>query len=318
MLKYSQQFIAQYGKVDISSYIAEQVDNWHSLHYSRVGRKKPEELNVLFLCGPNPSNDIQMLRDLGVSLHNIWAIEGDANAYEMAKKELIEVGLPVKLHRGSLQEFFAVVPQTFDIVYFDACGPLFGGKPNTIHVLRELFVNQRLTPLSALITNFSAANQDAQHPDMWSKRLASWYAARYEEPVAFDGEIFDRTQEINRYLQHINENLHEYYSDFISRFIIEFSSQLLPWWRVYALPAAKREYFAEPKLLDAAVKASMKLPNVEEIDLDNIFANFGHAQLSNNSYPLLWAAERTKEYLKPNDPMRDFFHNNSIRTGSLI
>ena len=89
-------------------------------------------------------------------------MESDKEVFKQAVESLFVSGYGIKIYRGSLQQFFEIVPQQFDIVYFDACGPLPSPKPRTLDVLRQLFERQRLTPLSVLITNFSQANQDGK------------------------------------------------------------------------------------------------------------------------------------------------------------
>src|SRR5205807_1774805 len=136
------------------------VDSWLELHRSRVGVKKPCDLQVLFLAGPDPTNDLMTFRQHGITFENICAIESDKGTFAKAVRAAGQQRIRVKLHRGSLQSFFAVVPQQFDIVYFDTTAPLFGGDPNTIQVIRELFLNQRLSPLAVLVTNFAEATKD--------------------------------------------------------------------------------------------------------------------------------------------------------------
>lgn len=63
------------------------------------------ELKVLYLSGPEPSNDIEILCNNGIILENIWAIESDKKIYKEALKSLIENKIHIKLHRGSLAEF---------------------------------------------------------------------------------------------------------------------------------------------------------------------------------------------------------------------
>src|SRR5258706_13234182 len=41
------------------------------LHESRTGKKPAKDLTVLFLAGPNPMNDLQVLTELGVAVQNI-------------------------------------------------------------------------------------------------------------------------------------------------------------------------------------------------------------------------------------------------------
>src|SRR5262245_10979385 len=142
-------------------------EDFLALHSRRIGNRTADQLSVLFLAGPKPSEDIALLIKLGVLPQNIWAIERNGKTFEKAVADIKASGYRVKVHHGNLQEFFEIVPQQFDIVYFDACSPFFGGSPNSFPVLRELFLNQRLSPLSVLITNFSEANADKEHAIEW-------------------------------------------------------------------------------------------------------------------------------------------------------
>ncbi len=123
------------------------------LHASRVGKRKANELQVLFLCGPEPMNDLSVMFDLGIKPENIWAVESDKKDFDRALESLSRSEHGIKVYRGGLKQFFEIVPQQFDIIYFDACGSLPSSKPSTIDVLRLLFERQRLAPLGVLITN---------------------------------------------------------------------------------------------------------------------------------------------------------------------
>ena len=276
-LEYCIDFIRRHARQDIRPHLEAPAAFWGALQESRVGVRSPVDLNVLFLCGPNPLNDFQVLMGLGIPPQNVWAVEGGTNEFDNAVKELRTAELPVNIDKGALHEFFEVVPQQFDLVYFDACGPLFGGKPKTAQVLRELFINQRLAPLSVLITNFSQANADGNHTDEWLCRMAVWYAARFREPCSSPFELPERRLEFPAYAKFVGKNLGDYYSDFVSRFTIEFASLLLPWWRVSALPAARREYFASREKLAQAIDDSMSVPT--KIDLETLSDGFGTGSL---------------------------------------
>ena len=129
LLDYCVNFIREHGRQDLSEAVVPLREIWHAMHQSRVGNRAPADLKVLFLSGPDPLNDFEALAELGVEPQNVWAVESDKKTFLSAAMQLREVGAPLKLHWGKLQEFFAVVPEQFDIVYFDACGPLFGGQP---------------------------------------------------------------------------------------------------------------------------------------------------------------------------------------------
>ena len=50
-----------------------------------------------------------------------------------------------------------------------------------------------------------------------------------------------------------------HYSRFTTEFTIQFAGQLLPWWRVVALPGSRREYFSNEQALANAVAESAKI-----------------------------------------------------------
>jgi hypothetical protein len=317
LLQYCTQHIHEFAKRDLSEPLAEVQDHWNQLHASRVGRRRPRDLKVLFLCGPEPLNDLQELGALGIPPENVWAVEGEQEAFRSAARQLREARLPIKLHFGSLHEFFKIVPEQFDIVYFDACGPLLGGRPKTNIVLRELFLNQRMAPLSALITNFASTPRDNEK--QWIDRLFAWYAPRYLQPVWNDNEevgIGERVNEGSEYREHLGENLEQFYSDFVSRFTIEFANELLPWWRVRALSAARRAYYAQESQLQAAVEAAFAVAETADT-VEAFIHSTGHGQLSPDSYPFLWMANLAREHLEANDPLREFVFNDRLAGVSL-
>ena len=262
-------------------------EDFLTMHSRRIGTRSPDQLSVLFLAGPKPSEDIRLLVELGVLPQNIWAIEGHGKTFEEAVNDIRSSGYAVKVHHGNLQEFFEVVPQQFDIVYFDSCSPLLGGAPNTFPVLRELFLNQRLSPLSVLITNFAEANADREHAVEWGKRIGVWSWLRDDSVLCAlgveSGDV-DMPADLRRvdaqehfltncdgndekYFAFVAAHLPSYYSEFATRFIMEFAGLLLPWWRVIALPGANREYFREGQELKDAKRAKIENDKAAEKEL---------------------------------------------------
>jgi hypothetical protein len=254
------------------------IQNWLDFRASKVSRKKAGDLRVLILCGPNPVNDTLALVKLGISPYNIWAIENDPKSFASAAEKFKQVDYRCKIHKGSLHEFFSVVPQQFDIVYFDACAPLLEGKPSTWLVIKELFTHQRLTPLSVLITNFCGATMDGNKHEDWTDRLSAWFAPRLEQPVMIDNDFSIYFSEFNEgrdkgfYRGHVEANLSEYYSEFITSFISQFANTLFPWWRVYAFKAASQRMFASRAQVAQSIKASLNAPKYErgKVSLDEL------------------------------------------------
>lgn len=313
MLKWSCQLIDEHFQVGMQAMLDPLIQDWLAVHRARVGTKKAGELNVLILCGPNPENDIKVLMDLGVSSFNVWAVEGERSIYEQAMSRLKDLKLPLKVYCGSLKEFFSVVPQQFDIVYFDACGPLLGGKKSpTLPVIQELFWNQRLAPLSALITNFCAPNVPGSNTRIWSQRMATWYAPRAGDPIDYeeDPDIkfheYTSNSDNGKYISHIEGNLELYYSHFIPSFISEFAGQLVPWWRIRALGGAVSEYFSSPTDRVAAIEASISgTDNVESIE--EFLNGVGHAVLAPAAYRFLWISKLAENL--GNDPLKQLFND---------
>ena len=60
------------------------ITNWEKLHDSFVKTKRPEDLMVCFLSGPDPDNDFQELINLGILPQNIWGFESNNQTYKKA------------------------------------------------------------------------------------------------------------------------------------------------------------------------------------------------------------------------------------------
>ena len=144
---------------------------WRRLWTSCLGQRRPEDLKVCYLSGPEPLNDFNVLCSLGVLPSNIWAFESDKDVFDKAVSELGDKADVPHLLRMPMETFFASSPMTFDIVYLDACGTLVSDQ----HVLRaiaDLFRYQRLQSPGVLITNLCI-------PDFADKTVADQYAALF-------------------------------------------------------------------------------------------------------------------------------------------
>lgn len=340
-MDYCQRFLDKHCGRKLWNAVKPVAEDWQSLHQSRVGAKKAEDLHVLFLAGPDPTADLMAFKRVGVPFTNIWAIEGDRSTFRQAIGILGREGIPLKVHHGNLQKFFSMVPQQFDIVYFDACGPLFGGDPNTINVVRELFVNQRLAPLSVLITNFSEPCPNLD-PTIINRRLLASIAKKFPGilpaaavspdmlgPKNTSGKPGEQSSDEKNLLkwgrliglwsyahgdddtwtQHFDEfvetevlpDLLGHYSRFTTEFIIRFAGQLLPWWRIVALPGSRREYFSNEQALARAVKESHSVVEA----------------WSHPLYPALRHVLLAETFLEKNNPLHEFYFKEALERTTL-
>jgi hypothetical protein len=92
------------------------------------------------LAGPEPSNDLFALLELGLRPENIWAFEVDTDAIATGLDELRSLGLRgVKFVPVSIGDYFVGTPRRFDIIYLDACGPLPSKEQKTTKLLVDIF-----------------------------------------------------------------------------------------------------------------------------------------------------------------------------------
>ena len=83
----------------------EDILSWEEFRSTHVGTRSPADLTVAYLAGPEPSNDISVLIELGVRPENIWAFENDKKTFALALKNVEEFSLRgIKLIGISLSE----------------------------------------------------------------------------------------------------------------------------------------------------------------------------------------------------------------------
>ena len=137
-------------KIDIS-YIRE----WEHIHTNNIGTKRPDELVVCYLSGPEPENDFHEFISMGVKPQNIWAFESERNTYLKALSTVDGTSfMQPKLIKTNIERFFEMAPRTFDIVYIDACASIIS-EQHALRAIATLFKCHRLNSPGVLISNFS-------------------------------------------------------------------------------------------------------------------------------------------------------------------
>jgi hypothetical protein len=256
------------GRHDLA--FAEMLDDgyiaaWERFHASHVGTRSPADLTVCYLCGPEPLNDFDVLVNLGIHPHNIWAFEFDPGSYQAALAAVRTSRFPhLKVTKGKIEQFFENTPKTFDIIYIDACGPIPSAQHHTLRMISTLLRSQRLASPGALVTNFAC-------PDLGNQALADRYAflvaaylypKMYIEPEACGSdsenlyalvehgysfaEAGPEVPEDCSFLSQVSGNLPAYYSHFITRLIFDLAVTIVPWIRLTAAREFDRELFRYP------------------------------------------------------------------------
>lgn len=213
-------------KIDLD-YIRE----WEHMHTDYLGYKRPTELSVCYLSGPEPENDFNEFLAMGILPQNIWAFESERGIYLQALSSIDNTNfLQPKLVKTSIERFFENTPKKFDIVYIDACAPIVSDQ-HSLRCIASMFKYHRLNSPGVLISNFAGINQSNgielnEFHDIISRYF---YLKRYSKATLIDymGKI--RFQEgFSAIKETVWENFEQYYGDFITSMICNVASISIP------------------------------------------------------------------------------------------
>lgn len=281
-------------------------NSWFEFYESICKPKLASELKLLYLSGPEPFNDIDILCNNGIRLENIWAIESDKKIYEQALKSLIDAEIQIKIHRGSLADFFEFTNHEFDIIYFDACTPILSPSQSPLEIIKQIFLNRRLTGLSALITNFGEPKNNYN----WGDILATWFATKefYEVPSEddeFGMSSLEKSAAFSSYSNFINQHLDSYYDTFLTHFIPVMGSEIIPMWQLSSLGSVQSNHLLNEQMLQKELKA-IKAHKIDAGTTKEILLQIQHYLLAIDAYPLLNCARLVNENLSKDHALRRF------------
>jgi hypothetical protein len=218
---------------------------WEEFWRSKVGVKQPSELLVAYLAGPEPMNDFQVLVDLGVHPHNIYAFETDNRVFNEALEKAKKSKFPlIKIFKMPMDRYLQSVPLTFDIIYFDACGPLPSTSQRTLRTVANVFRYQRLSQLGVLITNFAKPDvEDIDQLNAFSDIVASYLYPKpmlesgssdwnmTDGPVAHGKTPKEENSE-DSFFHEVRADFSNYYGQFITRQLFDIASFVIPLMRL--------------------------------------------------------------------------------------
>lgn len=211
----------------------EYIKLWEDFHQSFTGYKVAKDLTVCYLSGPQPMNDFEVLTSYGIHPHNIWAFEIDKGTYKNALQNIDRSSFPMlKIHKGSIEQFFLSTPKKFDIVYLDFCGAIPSSQ-HTTRIIASLMKHQRLNSPGALITNIACPDiRKADEKYKYSQLIADYlFSKKYLEDN--QGTTIKNTyNHLSNLLNDINSNFELYYSQFITRQLFDIATIITPWVRL--------------------------------------------------------------------------------------
>ena len=211
-------------KIDIS-YIQE----WEVMHSNNLGVKRPEELSVCYLAGPEPENDFAEFVSLGIKPQNIWAFECERNIYLQALTSIDSTSfMQPKLIKTSIERFFEASPKTFDIVYIDACASLIS-EQHALRCIASMLKHHRLSSPGILISNFAYLNETTELTEYIDIVSRYNFIRDNRKACLLESQgkiVFNSGYELVK--KKVEENLEESYGDFISATICNTASIAIP------------------------------------------------------------------------------------------
>lgn len=213
-------------KIDLS-YIQE----WEIIHSNNLGVKRPEELSVCYLAGPEPENDFNEFISMGIKPQNIWAFECEKNTYSQALTSIDSTNfMQPKLIKTSIERFFEASPKTFDIVYIDACASLISDQ-HALRCIASMFKYHRLSSPGVLISNFAHLDEDKSSEKQQYIDVISRYNFIKENRNAYlvnDHGTIKLCDDFEKEKNKVASNLMEAYGDFISAMVCNTASISIP------------------------------------------------------------------------------------------
>lgn len=219
-----------------------EVKHWDDFYESIVGHKSASDLRIAYLSGPNPENDVEVLVKSGILPENIWAFESDNKTYSKAVFSALNSKFPyLKIFKGRIENYLAILPFKFDIIYLDFCSTLLSSK--TISVVKEVFNHSKLVSPGILITNFGLPKNDEKNEPYRNK--IDLFAANYLYPKSFTekyknlgGSYIDSPFtcgiDNDEFLKIVKRNSSTFYSQLITRVLYDLPSVIIPYQKLYS------------------------------------------------------------------------------------
>lgn len=206
---------------------------WEHLYDSTVGTKKPSDLSVCYLCGPEPNNDFLELTSLGILPRNIWAFESNLATYKTALSFYTDGDFQQpKILKQKIDTFFEQSQQKFDIVYIDACGSIASDQ-HALRCITTLIKNHRLFSPGVIISNFAEPDDKTDFYEL----LAQFHFSKTSNEYIFsdNGSQID-SPEYRKILYNTKKDFEKSYGEFISNIIRDLAGIYIPLQRMAENP----------------------------------------------------------------------------------
>lgn len=204
-------------------------------------KKRPQELRIIYFCGPEPENDLEIMLDLGIKIENVWAIEQDYELYNEAIKSVKKKFPTLKIYQLKFKQFCESFPkQKFDLIYLDFTSSLFStDNAKTVHFV---FDYDMLENFGVLVTNNAVPSKEdiSRNSSKYLNLLASFFVKQVHAESSIVGQK-GGTATLSSYgkdtekalLPDIKKNFKASYSSFCTLYPIFYANNVSPKYRVF-------------------------------------------------------------------------------------
>lgn len=228
------------------------INEWTQFSNSLYQDKTAADLRIVYLCGPEPENDLEIMLRYGVKIENIWAVESNNLMYTKALQNIKHKSFPkLKIFKGKLNHVLNLLKINFDIIYLDFTKSLLS-KEAPLDTLHSIFDNNYLADLGILITNFPTPNEikdedvttvaDFFYDTMWIERRLN--GENTNDFYSHVGNLISQDE----FKQQIYENFDEAYSSFCTFYPMIYAANVSPIYNVINDDVARTQIFSDQNL----------------------------------------------------------------------
>ncbi|MGL9728964.1 hypothetical protein [Enterococcus sp. DIV0756] len=203
--------------------------------------KYPEDLKIIYFCGPEPENDLNIMLKLGVKIENICAIEQENTLYNKAIRNVKEKFPTLKIYKMRFKNFCESFPkQKFDIIYLDFTASLF--NTNNVETIHYVFDYNMLENFGILVTNNSVPSKEdiKKNSEKYNELLTSFFVKQEKIEPAIIGEegcyaVLSAEYKDNKaaLLPDIKKFFYQAYSSFCTLYPIFYSNHVSPVYKIF-------------------------------------------------------------------------------------
>lgn len=228
------------------------LNEWMQFSNSLYQNKTAADLRIVYLCGPEPENDLEIMLRYGVKIENIWAVESNNLMYTKALQNLKKNSFPkLKIFKGQLNHVLNLLKINFDIIYLDFTKSLLS-KEAPLDTLHSIFDNNYLADLGILITNFPTPNEILDDD-------VTTVADFFYDTIWIEGRLKgDKTNEFyshvgtltsqSEFKEQIRENFDAAYSSFCTFYPMIYATNVSPIYSIMNDDIARTQIFDDQNL----------------------------------------------------------------------